>query len=82
MKFTNLKVENLEDFFKVIGQCKGNVYLVSPDMNINLKSRIAHYVSLASLCAAGSEEISEIEIVANNRDDIDLLYKFMLEGNV
>ena len=39
MKFTNLKVEKLEEFFKVIDQCKDNVYLVSPDMNINLKSR-------------------------------------------
>ena len=81
MKFTNLKVEKLEEFFKVIDQCKDNVYLVSPDMNINLKSRIAQYVSLASLFAAGNDEISEIEIAASNKYDIDLLYNFMVDTN-
>lgn len=82
MKFTNLKVEKLQDFFDVINSCKGNVYLISPDMNINLKSRIAQYISLANLCAAGNEEIKQIEIVANEREDIDKLIEFMREGEI
>ena len=44
MKFNNLKIENLKDFFEVIDKCEGNVYLISPDMNINLKSKIAQYI--------------------------------------
>lgn len=80
MKFKNLKVENLEAFFKVIDQCEGSVYLISPDMNINLKSKIAQYISLANLCSAGTV-IEEVEIVANNRADIDRLLNFMIEGH-
>ena len=81
MKFKNLKVENLEAFFKVVDQCEGSVYLISPDMNINLKSKIAQYISLANLCSAGTGVIDEVEIVANNRSDIDRLINFMIEGH-
>lgn len=82
MKFTNLKKEKLDAFFDVVKQCKGNVYLMSPDMHINLKSNLAHYISFASLCAASAEDIEQIEIIAHERDDIDMLYKFMVEGNI
>ena len=81
MKLKNLKLENLEGFFKVVDQCEGSVYLVSPDMNINLKSKIAQYISLANLCSAGNGVIDEVEIVANNRSDIDRLIKFMIQGH-
>jgi len=80
MKFKNLKVNKLEEFFNVINNCKGNVYLISPDMNINLKSRMAQYISLANLCATGNEDIKQIEIVANEREDIDKLIEFMSDG--
>lgn len=79
MKFKNLKVDKLEEFFNVISKCKGNVYLISPDMNINLKSKIAQYISLVNLCTAGKDELEEIEIIAGNKDDIDSLLDFMNE---
>ena len=82
MKFTNLRKEKLDDFFKVVKKCKGNVYLMSPDMHINLKSNLAHFISFASLCSASAEEIAEIDIVAHEREDVDMLYKFMVEGNI
>lgn len=82
MKFTNLKTEKLEEFFEVVSKCKGSVYLMSPDMHINLKSNLAHYVSFANLCAASKEDIDKIEIIANNREDIDMLINFMLECNI
>lgn len=81
MKFNNLKVENLEAFFKVVDQCEGSVYLISPDMNINLKSKIAQYISFANLCSAGIDAVNEIEIVANNKDDIERLINFMVQGH-
>lgn len=80
MKITNLKIEKLDDFFDVIKKCKGSVYLMSPDMHINLKSNLAHYISFANLCSASAEEIELIEIVAQEREDIDMLLKFLHEG--
>lgn len=82
MKLTNLKKEKLDEFFNVVKQCKGSVYLNAPDMHINLKSNLAHYISFASLCAANAEEIEKIEITCQDRDDIDLLLNFMFESNV
>lgn len=81
MKLTRLKTDNLNDFFDIVKKCKGSVYLISPDMRLNLKSNLSHYVSFASLCAANKDEIEQIEIVASDREDIDMLYKFMMEGN-
>lgn len=82
MKLTNLKKEKLNEFFEVVKQCKGNVYLMSPDMHINLKSNLAHYISFASLCAANVDDIEKIEIIANEREDIDMLLNFMMECNI
>ena len=48
-----MKIQNVTDvdkFFKVIDECKGTVELVSPDGDrINLKSKLAQYVSILSL---------------------------------
>ena len=82
MKFTNLKVDKLDAFFEVVRNCKGNVYLMSPNMHINLKSNLAHYVSFANLCSASAEDIEQIEIIAHEKEDFDMLYKFMVEGNI
>ena len=82
MKLVNLPKEKLDAFFEVIKTCKGNVYLISPDMHINLKSNLAHYISFASLCSASAEEIEKIEIVAHEREDADLLINFMMEGMI
>ena len=78
MKITNLTKERLQQLFKLIEKCTGNVYLTSPDMHINLKSNLAHFVSFANLCLASNEEIEKIEIVAQTREDIDMLYDFMV----
>ena len=82
MKLVNLPKEKLDAFFEVIKKCKGNVYLISPDMHINLKSNLAHYISFASLCSASAEEIEKIEIIAHEREDTDLLINFMMEGMI
>lgn len=82
MKLQNLSTDKLEEFFEVVSKCEGAIYLKSPDMYINLKSNLAKYVSLANLCSAGVEEIKEIEILASNREDVEKLYKFMIEENL
>lgn len=80
MKFNNLKTEDLGKFFEVVNNCKGDVYLESPDMRLNLKSKLTQYVSFAKLCAANTDEIAEIEIHAEEREDIDRLFNFMCGG--
>lgn len=82
MKFTNLKVEHLEDFFALVNSCEGNVYLESPDMKLNLKSKLCQYLSFAKLCSADSEEIKELIIKADNAEDVTKLMKFMFDGNM
>ena len=80
MKFMNLKVEKLDDFFNVINSCEGNVFLEGPDMKLNLKSKLCQYVSLAKLCSAVVDEIKELNIIADNPDDTAKLMKFMFNG--
>lgn len=79
MKFFNLKVELLDEFFKVVNSCKGNIYLESPDMKLNLKSKLCQYLSFAKLCSADRDEIDELNIKAENPDDLKRLMKFMYE---
>lgn len=77
-----MKIQNISDvekFFTVIDQCKGTVELVSPEGDrINLKSKLAQYLSMATIFSNGY--IKELELVAYDRDDIDRLIKFMYQG--
>ena len=77
-----MKVQNITDiegFFKVVDICKEIVELVTGDGDrLILKSKLSHYVSLATIFSNG--EIPELEIVAHEPQDIDKLVKFMLLG--
>lgn len=77
-----MKVKNITDvekFFKVIDECKGKVELVTDEGDrLNLKSKLSQYVSLANIFSAG--EIPELEIVAAEKEDIDKLMNFMING--
>ncbi len=77
MKITN--ISNIEDFFKTIDSCKGKVELVTGEGDrLNLKSKLSQYVSLANIFSNG--EIPELELVAYEREDIDKLMNFMING--
>ena len=77
-----MKVQNITDiegFFKAIDGCKGKVELVTGEGDrLNLKSKLSQYVSLANIFTGG--EIPELEIVAYEKDDIDKLMSFMING--
>ena len=77
-----MKVQNITDidkFFKIIEECSGKVELVTGEGDrLNLKSRLSQYVSLANIFSSG--EIPELEIIAYEKEDIDRLVKFMVEG--
>ena len=77
-----MKIQNISDvdkFFKVIDECKGTVELVSPEGDrINLKSKLAQYLTLANIFSDGY--IKEMELVAYEESDVSRLIKFMYQG--
>ncbi len=78
MKVTNIK--NIEGFFNVVDSCNGKVELVTGEGDrLNLKSKLCQYVSMANIFSNG--EIPELEIIAYEREDIDKLIGFMMDGN-
>ena len=77
MKVTN--ISNIEGFFKVVDSCNGKVELVTGEGDrLNLKSKLCQYVSMANIFSNG--EIPELEIIAYEREDIDKLINFMMQG--
>lgn len=77
-----MKIQNVTDvnkFFEVIDECKGTVELVSPEGDrINLKSKLAQYLSIASVFASGY--IRDLDLVAHEKEDIERLIQFMYQG--
>ena len=77
-----MKVQNITDinkFFEVVDSCKGRVELVTGEGDrLNLKSKLSQYVSMANIFSNG--EIPELEVIAYEKEDIDRLIQFMMEG--
>ncbi len=77
-----MKVQNITDinkFFDVIDSCKGKVELVTGEGDrLNLKSKLCQYVSLANIFSNG--EIPELEVIAYEKEDVDKLLNFMING--
>lgn len=77
MKIKNIK--DIDKFFKVVDSCKGRVELVTDEGDrLNLKSKLSQYVSLANIFSDGN--IPEMEIVASEKEDIEKLMDFMING--
>ena len=77
MKLTHIK--NVDEFFKVVDSCKGRVELVTGEGDrLNLKSKLSQYVSLANIFSNG--EIPELEVLAYEKEDVDKLINFMING--
>lgn len=79
MKIYNLKEKNIDKFFDVIDICEGRVELVTGEGDrLNLKSRLAQYVSLAKIFC--NEEIPEMELLAYNPNDAYKLMNFLINA--
>ena len=77
MKVQN--ITNVDAFFKVVDNCVGKVELVTGEGDrLNLKSKLCQYVSLANIFSNG--EIPEMEILAYEKEDVDKLLNFMING--
>lgn len=77
-----MKIDHIKDikgFFEVVDSCKGKVMLITGEGDqLNLKSKLTQYVSLANIFSGG--EIPELEIVASEPDDIAKLMSFMFNN--
>ena len=77
-----MKVQNITDinkFFDVVDSCKGKVELITGEGDrLNLKSKLCQYVSLANIFSNG--EIPEMEILEYEKEDVDKLLNFMING--
>lgn len=77
-----MKVQNITDidkFFSVVDSCEGKVELVTGEGDrLNLKSKLCQYVSMANIFSNG--EIPELEIIAHEKEDIDKIVAFMING--
>lgn len=78
-----MKVQNITDvekFFQVVDSCEGKVELVTGEGDrLNLKSKLAQYVSMANIFSSGAE-IPELEIIAYEPEDTTKLINFMING--
>ena len=73
------RISNVQEFFKIIDSCKGRVELLTGEGDrLNLKSKLSQYVSMANIFSNG--EIPELEIIAYEKEDIDKLVSFMING--
>ena len=69
MKLQN--IHEVEDFRKVIHQCKDDVFLKSQEGDVfNLKSAMSEYIALGRLL---SEQGDSLELFASNHEDEGLL---------
>lgn len=75
MRITGIK--DVEAFIKVIDSCSGRVELVTAEGDrLNLKSRLAQYVSLSRLFA--DDSLRELEIIASEPEDVNKIIGFLM----
>ena len=75
MKVQN--ITNIDKFFEIVDSCKVELVTGEGD-RLNLKSKLSQYVSMANIFSNG--EIPELEIIAYEKEDIDKLVNFMING--
>ena len=79
MNIKLMNVKNVEKLFETVNKCNGKVELVGDDIQLNLKSKLSQYFSLAKLFSDG--EIPELELVTTDPDANALLMRFMMDNN-
>lgn len=72
-------ISNIEGLFELINKCRGNIELVSQEGDrINLKSRLAQYLSIAGVFSDGY--VRKLEIYIEDADDRELILAFAMSG--
>lgn len=72
------KIENMQEFFKMIDGCKGRVELLTDEGDrLNLKSKLCQFMSMSQLFAVKDE--MHLEIVASEEEDLKKICRFFIE---
>lgn len=75
MKLKN--IQDVESFMKVIDECRGNVFVHSPDGDVyNLKSKLSEYIAIGKLLEKNGDWL---EIFASNKEDEAIIGNFILK---
>lgn len=70
-------VKDVEGFVKLVDSCVGKVELVTAEGDrLNLKSRLAQYVSLEKIFQ--DESLKELEIIATEPEDANKIISFLM----
>lgn len=73
-------IEDIEGFFKVVQSCKGRVQLITEEGDtLNLKSKLSKLVAISKIFS--NNEIGDLEVVCAEKEDIERLMNFMMNGN-
>ncbi len=79
MRSTVWSLNNVEvnDFMKIVEECKGNIYLVTPEGDkLNLKSTLCSLIGLASIIKGGI--VANASLVCDKVEDESLLLNYKL----
>jgi hypothetical protein len=70
-------VKDVNSFFKAVDRCKGRVELLTEEGDrLNLKSKLAQYVSLTGIFSDPS--ITQCEILVSDTEDISILIEHLI----
>ena len=73
-------IEDVEGFFNVVEDCVGRVQLITEEGDVlNLKSKLSRLVAISSIF--WNSEIGDLELVCAEKEDIERLMNFMMNGN-
>ncbi|KGE18964.1 hypothetical protein [Paenibacillus wynnii] len=72
------KIQDVEGFFSVLDKCKGVVELITTEGDrLNLKSKLSQYLALSKMFKEA--DIENIELIAHEPEDVDLLFRFIMQ---
>lgn len=72
------KINDIQDFFKMIDSCKGRVELLTAEGDrLNLKSKLCQFMSMTQLFAVRDE--MSLEIVASEEEDLQKICRYFME---
>lgn len=74
----HINENNIDNFFKLVEDCKGKIELVSDGFRVDLKSKLAQYVSIAKIFM--NKEVEEIKLIIHESEDVNKFLRFMMDG--
>lgn len=73
-------IEDIEGFFKVVQKCTGRVQIITSEGDVlNLKSKLSQLVAMSRIF--NNNEIGDLELICAEKEDIERLMHFMMNGH-